>query len=109
MNECKVNSSEIAAHDDEHLDQTPVHTTTVRAPSATALFTVWGTLFFFTFAHFEALEMCGGGLWGVAPGQVTGHSELLLCTAAALAEAGGGPATKLPMEDRVDGADRVDG
>eukprot|EP00913_Durusdinium_trenchii_P004781 g4441.t1 len=54
----------------------------------------------------KALEMCGGGLWGVAPGQVTGHSELLLCTAAALAEAGGGPATKLPMEDRVDGADR---
>ncbi|CAK9003684.1 unnamed protein product [Durusdinium trenchii] len=47
----------------------------------------------------KALEMCGGGLWGVAPGQVTGHSELLLCTAAALAEAGGGPATKLPMED----------
>lgn len=45
----------------------------------------------------EAMEMCGGGLWGVAPGQVTGHSELLLCTLSALAEGGQGP---FPMEER---------
>eukprot|EP00434_Breviolum_minutum_P016385 symbB.v1.2.014442.t1/scaffold1054.1/size141114/14 len=44
----------------------------------------------------KAMEMCGGGLWGVAPGQVTGHSELLLCTLSALAEGGQGP---FPMED----------
>ena len=44
---------------------------------------------------FEAMEMCGGGLWGVAPGQVTGHSELLLCTLSALVEGGQGA---FPME-----------
>lgn len=43
----------------------------------------------------EAMEMCGGGLWGVAPGQVTGHSELLLCTLSALVEGGHGA---FPME-----------
>lgn len=43
----------------------------------------------------EAMEMCGGGLWGVAPGQVTGHSELLLCTLSALVEGGQGA---FPME-----------
>lgn len=44
----------------------------------------------------KAMEMCGGGLWGVAPGQVTGHSELLLCTLSALVEGGHGA---FPMED----------
>ena len=28
--------------------------------------------------------MCGGGLWGVAPGQVTGYTELMMCTAGAM-------------------------
>ncbi|CAE7371992.1 draG [Symbiodinium natans] len=44
----------------------------------------------------KALEMCGGGLWTVAPGQVTGHTELLLCLAEALAEAEG---SVFPTED----------
>eukprot|EP00933_Yihiella_yeosuensis_P083004 TRINITY_DN97071_c0_g1_i1.p1 TRINITY_DN97071_c0_g1~~TRINITY_DN97071_c0_g1_i1.p1 ORF type:complete len:527 (-),score=117.38 TRINITY_DN97071_c0_g1_i1:393-1913(-) len=35
----------------------------------------------------KAMEMCGGGIWGVAPGQCTGHSELMLCLAESLAEA----------------------
>lgn len=34
----------------------------------------------------KAMEMCGSGLWGVAPGQATGNSELLVCLAASLAE-----------------------
>ncbi|OLP80869.1 ADP-ribosyl-[dinitrogen reductase] glycohydrolase [Symbiodinium microadriaticum] len=44
----------------------------------------------------KALEMCGGGLWTVAPGQVTGHTELLLCLAEALADAEG---SVFPCED----------
>jgi len=44
----------------------------------------------------KALEMCGGGLWAVAPGQVTGNTELLMCLMEALAEAEG-PA--FPSED----------
>jgi len=35
----------------------------------------------------KALEMCGGGIWGVAPGQITGHTELMVCLAEALSEA----------------------
>lgn len=34
----------------------------------------------------KAMEMCGGGVWGVAPGQVTDNTELMLCLAASLAE-----------------------
>eukprot|EP00928_Gymnodinium_smaydae_P018749 TRINITY_DN17149_c0_g2_i1.p1 TRINITY_DN17149_c0_g2~~TRINITY_DN17149_c0_g2_i1.p1 ORF type:complete len:649 (-),score=137.19 TRINITY_DN17149_c0_g2_i1:69-1973(-) len=33
----------------------------------------------------KAMEMCGGGTWGVAPGQVTGNTELALCLATSLA------------------------
>mmetsp|Transcript_102710 Transcript_102710/g.244847 ORF Transcript_102710/g.244847 Transcript_102710/m.244847 type:complete len:563 (+) Transcript_102710:54-1742(+) len=43
----------------------------------------------------KALEMCGGGRWGVAPGQVSGNTELQLCTLAALAEA----ESAFPLED----------
>jgi len=32
----------------------------------------------------QALEMPGGGLWGVAPGQATGNTELAACTASSL-------------------------
>jgi len=34
----------------------------------------------------KALEMCGGGRWGVAPGQATGLTECAVCLAEALAE-----------------------
>ena len=33
-----------------------------------------------------AMTMPGGGVWGVAPGQITDDSELMLCLAQALAE-----------------------
>lgn len=46
----------------------------------------------------KAMEMCGGGLWGVAPGQVTGITELSICLTEALAEAGK-PLRTLPAED----------
>lgn len=46
----------------------------------------------------KALEMCGGGIWGVAPGQVTGNSELLMCLTASLAEAPN-PLDHFPLED----------
>jgi len=36
----------------------------------------------------KAMEMCGGGVWGVAPGQVTGNTELMVCVAESLAESG---------------------
>merc|ERR1719235_920175 len=40
----------------------------------------------------KALEMCGGGMWTVAPGQVTDDTELTICLADALAAAGSAPA-----------------
>lgn len=46
----------------------------------------------------KAMEMCGGGLWGVAPGQVSGNTELSLCLAQSLAEARK-PVRSLPLED----------
>merc|ERR1719183_2540340 len=46
----------------------------------------------------KAMEMCGGGLWGVAPGQVTGHTELMVCLAEGLSEAPR-PLREFPLED----------
>jgi len=46
----------------------------------------------------KAMEMCGGGTWGVAPGQVTGNSELATCLAESLAEAED-PVAAFPVED----------
>ncbi|CAK0790901.1 unnamed protein product, partial [Prorocentrum cordatum] len=43
----------------------------------------------------KAEEMCGGGAWGVAPGQPTGHTELMVCLSECLAEA---PAGALPAD-----------
>eukprot|EP00932_Pfiesteria_piscicida_P017308 SRR837773.4194.p2 GENE.SRR837773.4194~~SRR837773.4194.p2 ORF type:complete len:396 (+),score=104.01 SRR837773.4194:44-1189(+) len=47
----------------------------------------------------KAMEMCGGGRWGVAPGQPTGNTELLVCLAEALAAAGEGALKDPPLED----------
>jgi len=50
----------------------------------------------------KALEMCGGGIWGVAPGQTTGNTELMICLADSLAETpdgGKGALRQLPLED----------
>lgn len=46
----------------------------------------------------KVLEMCGGGIWGVAPGQTTGNTELLVCLAEALATAKA-PVRDFPIED----------
>jgi len=35
----------------------------------------------------KAMEMCGGGLWGVAPGQATANTELMVSLASALSAA----------------------
>jgi len=50
----------------------------------------------------KALEMCGGGIWGVAPGQPTGNTELMICLADSLVEApdgGKGALRQFPLED----------
>jgi len=53
----------------------------------------------------KALEMCGGGFFGVAKGQTTGWTELAICAAEGLAEAraGGRSAAQVlqspPLED----------
>lgn len=51
----------------------------------------------------KAMEMCGGGLWCVAPGQCTSASELLVCLAEALASVSevtrGGAMPDLPADD----------
>eukprot|EP00927_Polykrikos_kofoidii_P078768 TRINITY_DN75581_c0_g1_i1.p1 TRINITY_DN75581_c0_g1~~TRINITY_DN75581_c0_g1_i1.p1 ORF type:complete len:660 (-),score=82.79 TRINITY_DN75581_c0_g1_i1:16-1887(-) len=36
----------------------------------------------------KAMEMCGGGAWNVAPGQITGNAELAICLLACLVEGG---------------------
>lgn len=46
----------------------------------------------------KALEMCGGGAWSVAPGQVTHNTELLVCLAESLANVPE-PILSFPLDD----------
>mmetsp|Transcript_9390 Transcript_9390/g.26329 ORF Transcript_9390/g.26329 Transcript_9390/m.26329 type:complete len:627 (+) Transcript_9390:52-1932(+) len=45
-----------------------------------------------------AMEMCGGGIWGVAPGQATSVTDLALCLADSLAAAKD-PIQDFPLDD----------
>mmetsp|Transcript_19317 Transcript_19317/g.42101 ORF Transcript_19317/g.42101 Transcript_19317/m.42101 type:complete len:616 (+) Transcript_19317:75-1922(+) len=47
----------------------------------------------------KVMEMSGGGMWSVAPGQVTGHTELLVCLSEGLATDCTGTSLEFPADD----------
>lgn len=47
----------------------------------------------------KVMEMCGGGKFAVAPGQVTGNTECMMCLADSLALASENKATEFPAQE----------